>query len=220
MSKHFLGKEIPRTTSPKKQVIKPKRTIQGAVIMAVPFLAFMIFLSFSPQNATNSAQSARAVGRVLAENKKPPVQAPAPAAVVCDAATFKNAFLKEGGSTNTLKIFPFIPTELTVKGGCGPTTWNRDVISYFIYKILVIFNWVAGAATIMLTIYGGILYTTGFANEATVKTAKSIIIGAYTGLIIVILARVLVYSTVDLFSNTNAETAITSLPFIIDPNNK
>jgi hypothetical protein len=124
--------------------------------------------------------------------------------------------------TSQLILFPLVPEGISgwTKDGknikdmasteeqnkvCSQGFWTREVFYWFVYKALAILNWFATAVAILLTIYGGILYISGFANEANAKKAKGIIIGAYVGLAIVFLAKIMVYGAINLVSNENPE---------------
>jgi hypothetical protein len=96
------------------------------------------------------------------------------------------------------KVFPIIPPELQVTGKCPSEYWNLDVARYFAYKGLTAINWFAGAAAILMTVYSGLLYMTGFANEANTKKAKAVLIATYVGLLITILARVILFGSLQL----------------------
>lgn len=107
----------------------------------------------------------------------------------------------------SVKLFPLIPAEIrsTAEGGCNPQTWNRRIFVFLAYKLLGVLNYLAGAIAITATIFGGILYLTGFASEANIKKAKSVIIGAYIGFAIVLLARLLVQGSFFLFGDGNTD---------------
>jgi hypothetical protein len=117
-------------------------------------------------------------------------------------------------------LFPIIPDGLrgitpkgvdvtldpnTINNWCTQPFWTIEVFYWFVYKGLAILNWLAIAAAIILTLYAGVLYMTGFANEANVKKAKSILAAAYIGLAIVFMAKIIVYAGVNAVSGTNAE---------------
>jgi hypothetical protein len=91
---------------------------------------------------------------------------------------------------------------------CTPPFWNRLVVFWFVYKGLAILNWLAGAGALLLTLYAGLLYITGYASENNVKTAKTLLIATYTGLIIILLAKFLVYSSINLFTAQDPDKAI------------
>ncbi len=128
--------------------------------------------------------------------------------------------------SNDVVLFPLIPDGIRgvkrdgttdLEKQCSQGFWTRDVAYWFVYKGLAILNWLATALAILLTIYGGVLYMTGFANEANVKKAKGIITGAYIGLAIVFLAKILVYGSVTLVSNTDpTKVGATDLPLTQD----
>ena len=120
----------------------------------------------------------------------------------CDTnnATFKQELY-------TQPIFPLIPKFLIDyslnhdNGGCNPSDWNINVIGSLVYKALALLNYIAGAAAILATIYGGVLYLSGFASKKAAETAKKVIAGAYIGLIIVLMARVIVQGSFYFFGD-------------------
>jgi hypothetical protein len=110
----------------------------------------------------------------------------------------------QSGYLDAAVIFPLIPAQLrpnaTGDGSCPPPAWNLNVVRYFIYKALTLLNWLAGALAVILTILAGLYYIAGFASESNIKKGKTILVTAYTGLIIVSLARLIVYGSVQLFT--------------------
>jgi hypothetical protein len=116
-------------------------------------------------------------------------------------------------STTNIRLFPLIPESFRDKDGCNPQGWNRRIMAFLAYKVLALANYLAGAVAIIATIYGGILYLGGFAGEENVKKAKSIIIGAYVGFAIVLLARLIVQGSFYFFGD---ETTNLSEP-LLDP---
>jgi hypothetical protein len=120
------------------------------------------------------------------------------------------------GTSRDIVLFPFVPDGISgwdANGNrvetltadqrnavCQPGFWTREVFYWFGYKVLAILNWLAMAAAIILTIYGGLLYISSYANEANAKKAKGIIVGAFIGLAIIFLAKVLVYGAVNIIS--------------------
>ena len=98
--------------------------------------------------------------------------------------------------------FPFIPHGLIDPNACNPTLWGLDVYKILAWKALVFLNWGAGALAILLTVYAGLLYVSGFAKEDNVKTAKKILVACYVGLAIVFSARIILYGTWQAFNDT------------------
>ncbi len=134
----------------------------------------------------------------------------------CSPAKVKPVFFD--ANNNLISIFPIIPNGvrgLDSSGNlsptvCSPAYWGRDVLYFFVYKGLAVLNWFAEALAIILTLYAGILYMTGFYNEGNVKTAKTMLIGVYTGLAIVLLAKTIVYSGINLAVKNDPSTVIKS----------
>jgi hypothetical protein len=122
----------------------------------------------------------------------------------CEVTVFKNSdgsippnYLDAG------KVFPIIPAELREGGACTSSQWNLDIVRYFAYKAITLANWLGIALTIMFTTYAGLLYITGFAKPGNVDTAKKILIATYSGLVILILARVILYGTMQTISGSS-----------------
>lgn len=138
------------------------------------------------------------------------------------------AFRRELKSDGTIKdtisdditLFPIIPDGLrgvnrsgvdvtkdkdpaVAASWCSQPFWTIAVAYWFIYKTLAFLNWAAVAIAILLSLYAGVLYITGFAKEDNVKKAKTILIGAYAGLAIVFLAKVLVFGAVNVISGVD-----------------
>lgn len=91
---------------------------------------------------------------------------------------------------------------------CTPAYWNMTQVKYFIFKAIHILNWVALALAIILIVYSGVLYISGFAVEANVKKAKSTVIATLTGLVIVFAARYIIDGAFILFSDDSANKAV------------
>jgi len=137
---------------------------------------------------------------------------------VCSPAIVYSAFFNADNQLNS--IFPVIPNGvrgLNAAGDpdptvCSPPYWGREIIYFFIFKALAILNWFAEALAIIMTLYAGILYMTGFYNEGNAKTAKTMLIGIYSGLAIVFLARTIVYSGINLAVKNDPNAVIRSGP--------
>lgn len=157
----------------------------------------------SPTASTSTAPPAAGGGASTVPDPCPP------AVVSREFKTIRNASHVAGEVRNDVILFPIVPDGINgydrdgkkSDTACSPPFWNRAVVFWFVYKALAFLNWLAMALAILLSLYGGILYITGFANEGNVKKAKGIIIGAYTGLIIVFLAKILVFGAINLISD-------------------
>jgi hypothetical protein len=142
---------------------------------------------------------------------------PCTAKVVSDAFhSIRDKNHKQTSVSKNLVLFPFIPDGISgydtngkqittmspdeANKVCSQPFWGREVAYWFIYKALAILNWIATALAILLTLYAAVLYITGYASENNVKKAKSILTGAYIGLAIVFLAKVLVFAAVNIVS--------------------
>lgn len=223
MEKKFLGKDIPRQ-SPAFQKRKRQFSLRGGLLMAVPFLAFGAFLIYQPQYTNSPDTASRAVGpaltRTLASNPGDLGGAIA-GGIAGGAGTVAKdngpqsckeavASVTDGkGTPNSSQIFPAIPDVLRT-GACTPAVWDRSVIVYLIAKALIMLNWFATTLAILFTLYAGLLYISGFAKEDNVKKAKTLLIATYVGLAIVLLARVIIFSAVDLLSDSPSKSAFDS----------
>lgn len=227
---YFLGKTVP---TPRNTVKRRQRRFawRGMTLLSVPFVAFLGFLVIQPQYGHSLQISQRAVGpavsRTFATASKPPP--------VCKDV-IHDAFFDKNNNIRTDNIFPFIPKDIQtdsyqkdpdgkimtdasgnpVPATCGPASWTREVFIYFVFKVLVILNWLASVLAIIFTVYAGLLYIRGYAGEENVKKAKTLLLGTYVGLAIVFGARIMVYTAIDLFSSNKAEEAIKNSPVPID----
>ena len=61
-----------------------------------------------------------------------------------------------------------------------------------LYKITLIISFIAGAAAVILVIYGGIRYVTSGGDSQSITNAKNTIVNAVIGLIIISLAGALI----------------------------
>lgn len=186
----FLGKTTPQPHVLPRRTPRPRFGSSWTLLFSAPVLLFLGLSLSVPASLTPATQDStltvlRQV-RVFAGD-------PEPKPKTCDEVDF-----------NEMKLFPIIPDEIRSDKteGCNPQSWNRRVFVFLTYKLLAMLNYFAGAVAIIATIYGGILYLTGFSGDATVKRAKSVIIGAYVGFAIVLLARLLVQGSFYLFGDT------------------
>jgi hypothetical protein len=115
--------------------------------------------------------------------------------------------LCKGVTIPATPIFPIIPDVVNAgPTGCNPAYWNAAIIGAIGYKGIYILNWFAFVVAVCMTIYAGLLYISGFANEANVKKAKSILVICYTGLIIVFAARIILLGFANTFSDSNNDS--------------
>lgn len=198
--KTFLGKSIPE---PHRLQAKPRlRSSSWVLFFLAPtaIFGFMIYLytlatptqpfTLSNQRTVSQALDSSEPVRVLGDNIGPVDPDPC-------------AYSKISGSYNPTTIFPLLPTNILSQApssgttfGCTPPYWNLDIFKVLAWKIIGLLNWVALTIAVILTIYSGLLYISGFANEGNVKKAKSILIAAYVGLIIVLTARIILFGTI------------------------
>lgn len=208
MDKKFLGKSVPHQSASFK-ARKRAFSIKGTVLMTIPFLAFVGFLALQPRNAALTETGERAVGpavvRTLAKDPAPPI-AVQPGSCAGVITNSKNPLIDSKGNFVSTKVFPLVPDELKTPP-CTPEVWDRNVVTYFILKGLVVLNWLAGTLAVLATLYAGLLYISGFAKEDNVKKAKTLLAATYTGLFIVIFARIIIFSTADLLSKNSSKDA-------------
>ena len=220
MAKTFLGKPVP---VPRKEAapFQPGRfswvlyvfgplAIAGAILYLGSFQSPAPFSGMSLRNLG----SARLVERAYAAG-----------------ATYANpcAYSKIRNTFNMNTIFPLLPTSINPPqptpnpttnlipqqdpNKCSPVYWNADVMWVLAYKALALLNYVAYALAVILTIYAGLMYLSGFANEANAKKGKTILIATYVGLALVMLSRLIVYGTYQVLTNKAAD------PNTVDPVN-
>ena len=81
--------------------------------------------------------------------------------------------------------------------GTDPTTWRldvgnpaNDIVNIVIQNATRLALGLAGGIAVFLIIYAGFTYTTAYGNEARATQAKTIMLYAIIGLVIIILAQV------------------------------
>lgn len=211
MPSTFLGKPIPRHRLPERS--RPQRNpVLGIALLGLAGLlaVLAVQLNFAPAGLVSNAgiswlkaETALAASPTPAVSLSPrPSPSPTPYNSANDPCSL--ASLRAHGVNPTI-LFPFVPPGLLSPDdtGCSPARWGLDVFKLLTYKILGILNWLAFTLAIIFTVYAGLLYVAGFANEANVKKAKSILIACYVGLAVVIGARIILYGTISAFSNGN-----------------
>jgi hypothetical protein len=95
---------------------------------------------------------------------------------------------------------------------CTPAYWNRTILIVMAWKVLALLYWVAGVLAVIITIYAGLLYMSGFVSEENVKLAKKLLIACYTGVIIIIFGRVILYGTIQPFTGSGLNVNNIGLP--------
>ena len=106
---------------------------------------------------------------------------------------------------NPTTIFPLLPGALLGQDSsiaCSPPYWSIDVFKILIYKVLGLLNYLILVFALIFTVYAGVLYILGFANEGNVKKAKTVLIGTYTGLILAFSARLILGATIGLVADS------------------
>lgn len=182
MAHTLLGKTAPKSTIPSSPPKTGYAFSIAAILLVMTGSSYLFVTSQAPvynqpSTSTNSEVRTLGVATVHASSTTPTDP--------CGDAT------KSPGI-----VFPLVPDALLPKGACPPTQWNLTVIRYFAEKSLVFLNWFAAAVAILLTVWAGLLYMAGFLNEANTKTAKTVLTNTYIGLIIVMLARLIVFGRI------------------------
>jgi hypothetical protein len=90
-------------------------------------------------------------------------------------------------------------TGTTDEPECSPAYWNRNILILIAWKVLYLLYWMAGILAVIITVYAGLLFISGFASEENTKTAKKLLVACYTGIVIIILGRVILYGTIQPF---------------------
>jgi hypothetical protein len=116
--------------------------------------------------------------------------------------------------TNKVGTLPLIDDALmsTAPGGCNAGLWNADVVNYFAWKAIYLLDWIAGAAAILLLVYGGILYISSYLSEGNIKKAKGIIQAAIIGLVIVVTARYIIAVALVFYSDNSSVKSLVEPP--------
>lgn len=204
----FLGKPIP-DLKPTPRARHRQAGLSWLILVAGPVviigsLAALAFATpFSSSDPVSTEATTRSLGNIssdralAAENNVP---------LTANATTPACTTVLRGLDAN--KMFPIIPPELRDDNKCPSSRWNLDVARYFAYKALTIINWLASTVAVILTVYAGLLYIGGFASEGNIKKAKSILIASYVGLVIVILARVILYGSIQTTLKNNYDPGV------------
>lgn len=207
MPRTFLGKSIPNHQPP---IVPFKRRRPSFLLYylgpLVMILAFVLINIDSSSSNRNTHQASIYLNRPSTSGSR----------ILAAGFIYKNyCALKEpdppynktriGKVFTPENVFPLLPIEILTDplgGGekCTPADWTFEIYEILAWKILIILNWLAGTLAILFTIYAGLLYIGGFANEGNIKKAKSILIATYLGLVLVIMARVILYGTIAIFS--------------------
>lgn len=88
---------------------------------------------------------------------------------------------------------PKTPIRPLIPADCVKADLTLDNILVLIYKAVVILSWAAEVIAVVLLIYSAVLYFTAYGDENKATTAKKIIIGVLTGVLIILLARWFMY---------------------------
>ena len=223
----LLGKKIfPTPPTPKYQLTKLIQRVGLAYsLLAVVGGALLLSQPKLQTAASNTVQSdfssLRTLGdfnSTLADGKAPvsgvgtTIIATASPCAFTDASNNPTALKKE---FNTSAIFPILPSAILtskdkagVDTNCSPPYWNLDIFRVLLYKGFGLLNYVIEITAVIMTIYAGILYLSGFANEKNVATAKTLLIATYTGLIISLSATLILRTTIGIFADSGTSNAI------------
>lgn len=233
MSKTFLGKTSRKQTTPQPVRRLPKRSkmlfiLVPALLLSAVVYALTVLLPSPARLQEISQNTLNAAGtRVLADDA-PNNNADGHLTQYQLDPCSQAALAAE--NVDVVSVFPLLPSGImptpaltgTVDPAappavvCTPPYWNIFIIEVFLYKGLAILNYAAGAFAVIFTVYAGLLYLTGVASEANVKTAKGILVATYVGLIIVILARVIVYGPI--LQLNSSQTVIDPTTILGKPN--
>ena len=226
----FLGKPIQQHI-PVAPPRKSSKRFSWIILVAGPLIVLGAAASLLMQSALQQNVSAVSVvqaqeARVLAdtnpcpagstwqspsntcEDNKTHIRTQAPSSQAINGTTSQSAnpcaytgALKDSFNPNI--VFPLLPSSILSSdgNGCSPPFWNLSIVAILAYKIITLLDWLAAVLAVILTVYAGLLYISGFANEKNVDLAKKILSAAYTGLLIVIFARVILYSPIQLLGN-------------------
>lgn len=82
----------------------------------------------------------------------------------------------------------------------GSTSNSEQEVNNLITKIINIFSWVVGVTSVIMIIYGGFAFVTSAGNSEKAARARSIILYALIGIVIVVVAQVLVRFVISFFS--------------------
>lgn len=214
MAKAFLGKSVKKQESPPPKMPAHRLWLVYSCVAVTTFAASLFMLDHyqqSSQPLLASVETAapiksqqRTLGSALqlAANSSP---SPSPSSASSPSGTVTTVGKCEKSDVpDPAQVFPFIPSQLR-EGNCAPPQWNMYVFQYFINKLLIFANWLAGALAVILTVYAGVLYIAGVAKEDNAKKAKTMVVTAYVGFIIVLLARLIVGSWIQLGSGSTTE---------------
>lgn len=227
--KRFLGKKTPTTTYNRPQ----KTSHFGVVILGIGLTLCTIGSQLLAnahvyQKDTASSSSSTPTTHLLADFSTRtladgPTPTPSPTTNtdqtgVCNAwDSSSDAYKALHNGSSSVPIFPLIPSGLY--GGnlpdgtpskCTVSLWNLSVFQVLIYKALGLLNWILFVFALSFTVYAGVLYISGFANEGNVKKARGILVGTYVGLIIALSARLIMGGVVAAFGDSNTTNALKS----------
>jgi hypothetical protein len=111
-------------------------------------------------------------------------------------------------------LFPFIDpasTELATDANgdgryCSPTYWHIGIVQFYLQKLSAIVAYITGSATILLLMWGGVIYIRAGSTakpEEEGKKARAIITGAIVGLIIVVFSGFIVGGAFFIFGDSS-----------------
>lgn len=92
--------------------------------------------------------------------------------------------------------------------GTDPGTTISDTIA----TLLTILSWIVGALAVIMIIIGGFRYVTSGGKQESVSSAKTTIIYAVVGLVIVALAQIIVHFVLNNVNNPTPSSSTTSTP--------
>ena len=212
MPETFLGMPIPKMQPPPALKKRKTTTREWAVLALFSFvLVGCMQLNQEPLVGQRVFSEPTQSIRILSStSSKVPVAAPLPSAAVPATVTQCDVSKPPLSVTFNVKtIFPLLPLSILGEHDiCSPPYWNLDVIKIFIYKAMALLNYLILVAAIILTIYAGIMYLTGFQNEGNIKKAKGILGATYVGLIISLSATLILRTTISIAASSESQHVI------------
>ena len=207
----FLGMPVPKAeVSPqKKRVATPSEWLRLSIMSLI--LAGAIHLWQVPFIGPTVAPLAQTQITTRILGGPPPAIAKPVATQQASPKTFCNLSDPNSHIADTFNaktITPILPTVILDGSVCSPPYWGLDIIKIFIYKVMSLLNYLILTAAIILTIYAGILYLTGFQSEANIKKSKTILTSTYIGLIISLSATLILRTTISIAADSKGQNVI------------
>ena len=117
---------------------------------------------------------------------------------------YTNSFFNDSVVTSTNVAVP--------EPECSPAYWNKNILTLIAWKALSLMYWIASVLAVIITIYAGLLFISGFASEENTKTAKKLLVACYTGVVIIILGRIILYGVIQPFLGKDINATNIGIP--------